>query len=209
MTITTARRVNKTRGNWTCAVALPALLLATHASGAKAAHLTGPTYTIPPPGYSFVFSGNSGRSGGGDVTLSGFDLSKFAELYWGPAPVSVTHAVSASMDGAINSPGEDLAFNLADSSLAGGIARWTGSTSLTHSLFPPGNYITVTVPLRFTLTVTDAGGAVSLIEASAGMGIPAVWGWCGGLRPRRLQGESAHRGQHGRWFDLDPDGRPV
>lgn len=117
------------------------------------------TYSVPGDGYSWSINpvdfSESGYSGGVDISFVDLAMSDYSELYWGPACVDplVTHTIQAALDGALDDPGEDMAFHLPSSDLANGIARWVGTTTVPH--FDP-DLVYDTVDTRFTVTATSA-----------------------------------------------------
>jgi hypothetical protein len=104
-----------------------------------------------------------GRTGGTDLTFTDFDLSQSSVLYWGPEDAN---AVGLAFDCAIDGPGETMVLNLGQSDLANGVARWTGAANITYWDTNLMEWITDALSTRFTLTTTDLGGSVSLVEGS-------------------------------------------
>jgi hypothetical protein len=107
-----------------------------------------------------------GRPGGRRLTFSGFDLPLFTLLEWGPVgPTSV----GIAFDGVIT-PGtqEVLVFSLANSNLSGGVAIWTGATTVSHNGFTTG------IGTRFRLTVTDASSNPVILTPDGVTGLPRV-----------------------------------
>jgi hypothetical protein len=136
--------------------------------GVTASTPTGPVYP-PPGGVNFTPSGDIGRPGGRDFVFTNFDFSQFNELYWGP---SDSEAVRIALDGAFDSQSEALAFDAGQSDLTNGIARWTGSTTISYVDSVQGT-ITTTLATRFTLRPMELTNAtpISMTVAST-LGIP-------------------------------------
>lgn len=140
------------------AVAVAGSMAAAPASSHPA---TGPQY--PPPG-DVTWTPDAGAIGSaGGVTWSydALDMSLFLNLWWGPAGAD---AINLALDGAIDEPGETLAYDAASSDLPAGVARWSGSADV---VLTTG---TITLPTRFTLTSADSlhgEGAANLTGPSA------------------------------------------
>jgi hypothetical protein len=98
-----------------------------------------------------------GRVGGRTLTFSVGNTSAYATLHWG-----ATQAPSAAFDDNVNSAGEIMTFD-PSSALAQGVARWTGSAPL-----PLLDQPAITVPTRFTLTVTNGAVPVPLSNVNGG-----------------------------------------
>src|SRR5215831_20707601 len=112
---------------------------------------TGPVQPgiAPFTGVSFTTAGDIGRAGGLTYSFSGLTpalMAQFQDLEWGPADAT---AVQLSMDGnaGFTEPGQTLEFSAPQSDLAGGMARWTG-TSQYPIAQPPQ---TLTLLTRFTM----------------------------------------------------------
>ncbi len=138
------------------------------------AQLVGPTYDILDD-YTFTVDPGwdaMGRAGGVDGIYAGFDMDNYIRLYWGPAPIwdGVVHAIQAALDGAVDTAGENLQFNLAASNLSGGIARWTGVSRVFVGSVP--GFVPRDVDVRFTV---DSGGA-ALVDASTVPGLTVAGG---------------------------------
>jgi hypothetical protein len=124
-----------------------------------------PTFAAGPapsvPGVTLLSDGDGGngerwgRAGGRSLVYAVTNPAGFSALTWGV--VSGT-TPSAAFDGTVN-PSEMLVYSSIDSSPATGMARWLGSASIT--LINPTR--TVTLPTRFTLTVTSPTGPVPLV----------------------------------------------
>ncbi|MBN1978929.1 MAG: tandem-95 repeat protein [Anaerolineae bacterium] len=132
--------------------------------------LTGPTST-PPGGVTVTYSDPTQRqigiAGGLDVAYSNFDFNQFQTLYWGSAGAG---AVGLAFDGAIDAPGETMSFSLTQSSLANGLARWTGSAGITY--WTGSAWTSPVLPTRFTIGVTDSSdNPIPMVQASQ-VGIP-------------------------------------
>ncbi len=138
--------------------------------------LVGPVST-PPGGVTITQTGACapayaigeciGKGSGLNIAYSNFDFSQFETLHWGAAEID---AVAFAFDGGIDQIGETMTFDLAQSDLANGMARWTGQATLWYwvgSFYATSPFLT-----RFTLRVTDSlGNPVPMIQASA-LGIP-------------------------------------
>jgi len=136
--------------------------------GVTASAPTGPVYP-PPGGVNFTPSGDIGRLGGKDFVFTNFDFSQFNELYWGP---SDSAAVRIALDGAFDSQSEALAFDAGQSDLTNGMARWTGSTTVSYVDSVQGT-ITTTLATRFTLRPIDVtNGTPISMTVAATLGIP-------------------------------------
>jgi Ca2+-binding RTX toxin-like protein len=118
----------------------------------------GPTYPAPGGNTFQPGAGSVGRAGGKTNSYSGFDATAYRQLAWMPTSVRV------AMDGAIDSPGETLAFDA--TSLSGNTARWTGTANF---FYGGANHQDNT---RFTLTATDLGNAPIPLFDTMGSGIP-------------------------------------
>ena len=108
--------------------------------------------TAPVAGVTYTSSGDIGEAGGLTYSFSGLTsavMAQFTDLEWGPADTS---AVQLSMDGntSFSESGQTLAFNAADSDLAGGTAVWTGSSQ--YPIAQPSE--TLTLDTRFTMTAS-------------------------------------------------------
>ena len=125
----------------------------------------GPVPSVP--GVTLLSDGDGGngerwgRAGGRSLVYAVTNPGAFSALSWGV--VSGT-APSAAFDGTVN-PSEILTYSETDSSPGIGIARWNGSASLT--LINPTRI--VTLPTRFTLTVTSPSGPVPLVFVPGGV----------------------------------------
>ena len=93
-----------------------------------------------------------GRAGGRTITYTVNDVSGYGALSWGNVTGS---APSLAFDNQVN--GSEVLVVDFNSNLAGGQAQWTGSAVL-----PLASGATPTIPTRFTLRVTNAGGGVPL-----------------------------------------------
>jgi len=103
----------------------------------------------PLTGVTFTSTGDIASGTGLTYNFSGLTpalVTQFQDLEWGPANTS---AVQLSMDGnaGFAEPGQTLVFNAAQSDLAGGMARWTGSSQYPIAQ-PPS---TLTLLTRFTM----------------------------------------------------------
>lgn len=98
-----------------------------------------------------------GRTGGTRLSFTDFDLSQSLVLYWGPEDAN---AVELAFDCVVNEPGETMALDLAQSSLANGMARWTGYAGITYW---DNGWIDDVLGTRFTLVTSDSTGPLSLI----------------------------------------------
>ncbi|MDH4229296.1 MAG: hypothetical protein OEW11_06045 [Nitrospirota bacterium] len=117
-----------------------------------------------------------GRSGGRTITYAVANPAGFAALSWGivngTTPEAAFDNAIDGLDFAVTPrPGERMTFNPAESSLASGVARWTGEAQI--QLVAPG-VTRVVLPTRFTLTVTNpaplafmAGGAAPGVDVLA------------------------------------------
>jgi len=113
---------------------------------------------------------DSGVAGGRTFKFSNFAMGNFRSLWWGQSGVA---SIKLSFDGAADSDTETLQFSAADSNLGGGIAVFTGSSTLGVRT---GSAITYeTIPTRMTVTATRAGGAAPMVT-SASTGLPAATG---------------------------------
>jgi hypothetical protein len=115
----------------------------------------GPVYPAH-PGQGATGTGNQGRSGGRTWTYTGIEPGRYSVLAWGPSV-----AIQSAMDGLVDAAGETMTFSSGLSNLAGGVAVWTGATTVnTVSHGPTG------VETRFTLRVTEGGVPVPLTHIS-------------------------------------------
>ena len=95
-----------------------------------------------------------GRAAGRDLAFSGFDLSLFDVLKWGP--VSTT-SVGIAFDGQITTGTlEELSFSNGLSNLTGGEAVWTGQTRVELFDATGGGQRWEDVNTQFVLTVTGS-----------------------------------------------------
>jgi VCBS repeat-containing protein len=132
--------------------------------------LTGPTST-PPGGVTITYSDPTQRqvgiAGGLDVAYSDFDFGQFRTLYWGAAEAS---AVAFAFDGNIDAASETMSFSPTQSSLANGLARWTGAASIDY--WTGSAWTSSVLPTRFTISVTDStNNPIPMVQASQ-VGIP-------------------------------------
>lgn len=127
--------------------------------------LTGPT--SPPPGgvmvtYSDPSQRQIGGAGGLDAAYSNFDFGQFQTLYWGAAEAG---AVGFAFDGTINALSETMSFDLAQSDLANGLARWTGAASITY--WTGSAWTSSVLSTRFTISVTNpSNNPIPMVQAS-------------------------------------------
>lgn len=103
--------------------------------------ILGPTFPLP-GGTDFSFSGDSGRAGGGSLTLSNFDETQWDQAWWGPANVGL------SLDGSGISGGEVMSLI----STSGATAVWEGSSFISLFSSSPA------VDTRFTAIINTGGG---------------------------------------------------
>ncbi|HNT23950.1 MAG TPA: FG-GAP-like repeat-containing protein, partial [Anaerolineales bacterium] len=98
-----------------------------------------------------------GRTGGLNLTYTGFGFTQFQDLYWGPAFLG---------DVRLRLGGHDwfgyLSYRAEDSNLENGVAVWRGNTDIPISNGSGFNY--TYVDTRFTLVVTDLDGNPLRIE---------------------------------------------
>ena len=133
-----------------------------------------------------------GRDGGMDLVFTNLDLSQMAVLYWGPEDAT---AIGLALDCAIDEGGETMVFSPAESNLAGGMARWLGTTELTY--WNEVTWITVSLDTRFTLQTFDISGPVPMtLGDTLGLGDIAVAQVPGGFRANLLM--EAYFG--GNWY---------
>lgn len=111
-----------------------------------------------------------GRDGGMDLVFTGMDLSQMAVLYWGPEDAT---AIGLALDCAIDEGGETMVLSLPDSNLAGGMARWLGTTEITY--WNDVTWVTASVDTRFTLQTFDISGPLPMtLGDTLGLGDIAV-----------------------------------
>lgn len=114
----------------------------------------GPDYP-PPGGVSWFGAGEMGRAGGAIWSYEDLDMSQFLDLWWGPAGAD---GVQIALDGAIDEPGETLAFSAEMSCLECGFAWWIGESDMLLTsgpqTFPTGLVIGSPSALAFE---ADAG----------------------------------------------------
>jgi hypothetical protein len=144
------------------------------------AQLAGPGYdvngTFIGDGYSFSLNPNGwewgAKAGGLDMIYSGLEMTVLDQLYWGPVCIwpGVTHVAQVALDGAVDSAGENLQFDLLASDLGAGLARWTGSTRI--PIWNGTSYVHHDVEIRLTFTT----GHAAFVLASAVPGISVVQG---------------------------------
>ena len=129
-----------------------------------------------PGGNSASSSGNPASGTGRTWTFGGFNTSSYGNHYYGigdyfPSyPTFNSAGPSLTMDGSR----DVLSFSSSLSDLPNGKAVWTGST-----VFNTYNYGSPTVPTRFTLKVTDLGGAdlaLTPVGSVPGTGLPSNLG---------------------------------
>lgn len=112
---------------------------------------TGPTYDPP---ISYVFSGSGispGHAGGRTFDFTAVNTATFPGLYWGP------QLVQATMDNAIDAPGETLSITSATATAA----QWDGTTTALTTSGPQ------TVFTRFTATILPTGPTSPWLPAVA------------------------------------------
>ena len=66
---------------------------------------------------------------------------------------------------------ENLVFDVGASNLPGGVAVWTGNSNFTYYNLPSPSPTTVSLPVRFTLTLSGTGAADGLIDSTNLLGI--------------------------------------
>ena len=95
-----------------------------------------------------------GRAAGRDLAFSGFNLSLFDVLKWGPVS---TASVGIAFDGQITTGTlEELSFSAVLSNLTGGEAVWTGQTRVELFDAAGGGQRWENVNTQFVLTVTGS-----------------------------------------------------
>ncbi len=94
------------------------LYLLSSATAIEAAPI-GPV-NIPPGGFSFTLSGDTGIGIGQDTTYFNFDFSAFNQLWFGIGNVG------SAMDGAVDSLGESMSLI----SMSSKVAIWSGTTTI-------------------------------------------------------------------------------
>ena len=153
--------------------AILAVALALALAGIALAQM-GPVYP-PPGGVTLEESGIcndpggrqigecQGRTGGLNLTYTGFNFSQFQDLYWGATFPS---------DVRLKFGGNDwfgyMSYQAANSNLPGGVAVWGGNTDI--PLWNGGGYSYTYVDTRFTLVVTDLGGNPLPLEEPGSVG---------------------------------------
>ncbi len=150
---------------------LPAFLLLSILTMPAGAAVVGPVPVASLPGGGSVSDSDPGpgeqwgRLGGRDWTYSGIDTTQFSVLEWGP---SGSGAVGIAFDGQINAgTAEELSFDAGQSNLAGGIAVWSGATTVAVT----GGI--ANIETRFQLKLTRNNSPVPL-QLSAITGLPSL-----------------------------------
>jgi hypothetical protein len=168
MLMTKASRIRaRARGQLRLSGAV-AVLAAVFISGtALADTVTGPDFP-PPGGVAYVGSGGATDGAGGHTfTYTGFDPSAYGSLYF----TMDDAGGNLSLTGHGTTSGSDLlTYNAALSNLPGGIAVFSGQTTV------PVTSGTQTVFTEFVLTLTSSGSPVPLVSAASIAGMPAADG---------------------------------